>query len=86
MKEELKKLHQKARIDRDASGTQAYGAALAAIQESEVRANEDFDEAKRLKLRIEKVRVEAAPPAVPAAPPMSAGAALSADAMLAHER
>ena len=48
MKEELKKLHQKARIDRDASGTQAYGAALAAIQESEVRANEDFDEAKMI--------------------------------------
>ncbi|HCR30011.1 MAG TPA: glutamyl-tRNA amidotransferase [Opitutae bacterium] len=48
MKEELKKLHQKARIDRDASGTQAYGAALAAIQEGEVRANEDFDEAKSI--------------------------------------
>ena len=48
MKEELKKLHQKARINRDASGTQAYGAALAAIQEGEVRANKDFDEAKMI--------------------------------------
>ena len=48
MKDQLKKLHQKARIDRDASGTQAYGAALAAIQEGEVRANEDFDEAKMI--------------------------------------
>ncbi len=48
MKEKLKKLHQKARIDRDVSRTQAYGAALAAIQEGEVRANEDFDEAKMI--------------------------------------
>lgn len=48
MREQLKKLHQKARIDRDASGTQAFGAALAAIQEGEVRANEDFDESKMI--------------------------------------
>jgi len=48
MKERLKKLHQKARLDRDAAGTQAYGAALAAIQEGEVRANEDFDEGKMI--------------------------------------
>ena len=48
MKDQLKHLHQKARIARDASATQAYGAALAAIQEGEVRANQDFDEAKML--------------------------------------
>lgn len=46
MKEKLKQLHQKARIARDAVATEAYGAALAAIQEGEVRANEDFSEAK----------------------------------------
>ncbi len=48
MKDQLKKLHQKARLDRDATGTEAYGAALAAIQEGEVRANEDFDEGKMI--------------------------------------
>lgn len=48
MKDQLKQLHQKARIARDATATQAYGAALAAIQEGEVRANQDFDEAKML--------------------------------------
>lgn len=48
MKDRLKELHQKARLARDASGTQAYGAALAAIQEGEVRANQDFDEAKMI--------------------------------------
>ncbi|MBC2608171.1 GatB/YqeY domain-containing protein [Pelagicoccus albus] len=46
MKEKLKELHQKARIARDPIATEAYGAALAAIQEGEVRANEDFSEAK----------------------------------------
>src|SRR5690606_38207059 len=39
-------LHQKARVARDPIATEAYGAALAAIQEGEVRANEDFAEAK----------------------------------------
>lgn len=48
MKEKLKQLHQKARIARDSTATEAYGAALAAIQEGEVRANEDFDEAKQI--------------------------------------
>ncbi|MBK1878119.1 GatB/YqeY domain-containing protein [Pelagicoccus mobilis] len=48
MKNKLKELHQKARIARDATATEAYGAALAAIQEGEVRANEDFAEAKVL--------------------------------------
>ena len=46
MKVRLKELHQKARLARDVHSTQAYGAALAAIQEGEVRANQDFDEAK----------------------------------------
>lgn len=46
MKEKLKQLHQKARLARDPIATEAYGAALAAIQEGEVRANEDFDSAK----------------------------------------
>lgn len=46
MKEKLKQLHQKARLARDSAATEAYGAALAAIQEGEVRANEDFSEAK----------------------------------------
>ena len=46
MKVRLKDLHQKARLTRVANSTQAYGAALAAIQEGEVRANQDFDEAK----------------------------------------
>lgn len=46
MKNKLKELHQKARIARDALAVEAYGAALAAIQEGEVRANEDFSEAK----------------------------------------
>jgi len=48
MKEKLKELHKKARLDRNANLTQAYGAALAAIQEGEVRANQDFDDAKVL--------------------------------------
>ncbi len=48
MKDQLKKLHQRARLDRDAIATEAYGSALAAIQEGEVRANSDFDEAKIL--------------------------------------
>ncbi|MDQ8202078.1 GatB/YqeY domain-containing protein [Pelagicoccus sp. SDUM812003] len=46
MKDKLKQLHQKARLARDPIATEAYGAALAAIQEGEVRANEDFSEAK----------------------------------------
>lgn len=46
MKDKLKQLHQKARLARDPIGTEAYGAALAAIQEGEVRANADFDDAK----------------------------------------
>ena len=46
MKDHLKQLHLKARIGKDAVATQAYGAALAAIQEGEVRANVDFDAAK----------------------------------------
>jgi len=53
MKEKLKELHKKARIARDAIATEAYGAALSAIQEGEVRANEDFAEAKILAV-IEK--------------------------------
>lgn len=48
MKDKLKQLHQKARIARDPIATEAYGAALAAIQEGEVRANEDFDDAKQI--------------------------------------
>ena len=48
MKSQLKELHQKARLARDPIGTEAYGAAVAAIQESEVRANADFDEAKQI--------------------------------------
>lgn len=48
MKDKLKQLHQKARLARDPAGTEAYGAALAAIQEGEVRANADFDEPKIL--------------------------------------
>lgn len=46
MKDKLKQLHQKARLARDPIASEAYGAALAAIQEGEVRANEDFGEAK----------------------------------------
>ncbi|OUW16859.1 MAG: hypothetical protein CBD18_05990 [Opitutales bacterium TMED158] len=53
MKDQLKQLHQKARLERNAMATQAYGAALAAIQEGEVRANQDFDEAKSLSV-VEK--------------------------------
>ncbi len=53
MKNRLKELHQKARLARDANSTQAYGAALAAIQEGEVRANQDFDDAKMIAV-IEK--------------------------------
>lgn len=53
MKDRLKELHKNARLDRDAIATQAYGAALAAIQEGEVRANEDFDEAKQISV-VEK--------------------------------
>jgi len=48
MKDQLKELHQKARIERNALAIEAYGAALAAIQESEVRENKDYDEAKQL--------------------------------------
>ncbi|MEM9159516.1 MAG: GatB/YqeY domain-containing protein [Verrucomicrobiota bacterium] len=46
MREQLKELHKRARLDRDTVATNAYGAALAAIQEGEVRENTDFDEAK----------------------------------------
>ena len=46
MKDKLKELHKQARLKRDSIGTQAYGAAVAAVQEGEVRANQDFDEAK----------------------------------------
>lgn len=46
MKAKLRELHQKARLARDPISTEAYGAAVAAIQEGEVRANMDFDEAK----------------------------------------
>ncbi len=53
MKDKLKELHQKARIARDPAAIEAYGAALAAIQEGEVRANEDFSEAKVLSV-VEK--------------------------------
>lgn len=53
MKDRLKQLHQDARIARDAIRTQAYGAALAAIQEGEVRENIDFDDAKMISV-IEK--------------------------------
>ena len=53
MKEQLKQLHQKARLARDPIGTEAYGAAVAAIQESEVRENKDFDEAKQMAI-VEK--------------------------------
>jgi uncharacterized protein len=53
MKEQLKQLHQKARLARDPIGTEAYGAALAAIQESEVRENKEFDEAKQIQV-VEK--------------------------------
>ncbi len=53
MKQKLKELHQKARLDRDAIATEAYGAALAAVQEGEVRENKDFDEAKVLSV-VEK--------------------------------
>ncbi len=48
MKEKLKQLHQKARLARNSHAVEAYGAALAAIQEGEVRANEDFEEAKMI--------------------------------------
>ena len=50
MKDKLKALHQKARLARDAVSTEAYGAALAAIQEGEVRANKDFDEAQQIQV------------------------------------
>jgi uncharacterized protein YqeY len=53
MKEKLKELHQKARLARDPIATEAYGAAVAAIQESEVRENRDFDEAKQFQV-VEK--------------------------------
>lgn len=46
MREKLKQLHQKARLARDPISIEAFGSALAAIQEGEVRANTDFDEAK----------------------------------------
>lgn len=48
MKDRLKELHKQARLSRDAIATEAYGAAVAAIQENEVRANADFDEAKQI--------------------------------------
>ena len=50
MKDTLKALHQKARHARDPIATEAYGAALAAIQEGEVRANKDFDEAGQIQV------------------------------------
>ncbi|QXD23746.1 GatB/YqeY domain-containing protein [Opitutia bacterium ISCC 51] len=50
MKDNLKQLHQKARLARDPIATEAYGAALAAIQEGEVRANKDFDEAQQIQV------------------------------------
>jgi len=50
MKDKLKELHQKARLARDPIATEAYGAALAAIQEGEVRANKDFDEAQQIQV------------------------------------
>lgn len=53
MKEKLKALHTQARLARDPIGTEAYGAALAAIQESEVRENKEFDEAKQIQV-VEK--------------------------------
>lgn len=53
MKEKLKELHKQARLARDPAGTEAYGAALAAIQESEVRENTEFDEAKQIQV-VEK--------------------------------
>lgn len=53
MRDKLKELHQKARIARDKIATEAYGAALAAIQEGEVRENKDFDDAKVLSV-VEK--------------------------------
>ncbi len=48
MRDQLKQLHQKSRIERDALKTEAYGAALAAIQEGEVRENKDYDADKVL--------------------------------------
>lgn len=53
MKKNLKSLHQKARLARDPIATEAYGAALAAIQESEVRENQEFEEAKQIQV-VEK--------------------------------
>jgi len=53
MKEKLRELHQKARLARDPVGTEAYGAVVAAIQESEVRENKEFDEAKQIQV-VEK--------------------------------
>lgn len=53
MKDKLKELHQKARLARDPIRTEAYGAAVAAIQESEVRENKEFDEAKQIQV-VEK--------------------------------
>ena len=53
MKDKLKELHQKARLARDPFAAEAYGAALASIQESEVRENREFDEAKQLQI-VEK--------------------------------
>ena len=48
MKERLKQLHLKARLARDPIGSEAYGAALAAIQEGELRENTEYDEVKQL--------------------------------------
>jgi uncharacterized protein YqeY len=53
MKDTLKSLHQKARLARDPIAIEAYGAAVAAIQESEVRQNKEFDEAKQIQV-VEK--------------------------------
>ena len=53
MKQNLKELHQTARLARDPIAIEAYGAAVAAIQENEVRENRDFDEAKQIQV-VEK--------------------------------
>ena len=53
MKTKLKEIHQKARLARDPIATEAYGAALAAIQENEVRENREFDEARQIQV-VEK--------------------------------
>jgi len=50
MKDKLRGLHQQARLKREATAVEAYGAALATIQENETRENAEFDEAKVLQL------------------------------------